>query len=387
MKKNLLTAFCICFFTITGYSEDLKVPLVTLDASNMIKKDFEMAMSELSEYADNDFGSIVLGSGLLFGLPQWSGNLSGLYIKNITRWFSLPLFAGAAGNLIGDNGENELTLFGGGGIIIKNRFFYLGLIGGARGFFTSAYEKERGENNYAKFEYGIYPILNTEEYPILSYFLKEITAFLIPNESDSRVGKFDVLNYGLQFVFKGLFRLPVFDLYTISGHNNFMPEFDFSTSNMYIEPTDFFEHNIGGNAFRYGTGYFGTSESKIHKTFIYGLRVGSNRFVVDLNYLIIDELNALEQINSYIGVGRNDIERIYGDYDYPYGLNGFPSVTFNYTDDDARFYVRFSTLNNTGIPFVPDIGVAFKNIGFILYTPPINLSFALRFPLPFSRMF
>jgi len=109
-------------------------------------------------------------------------------------------------------------------------------------------------------------------------------------------------------------------------------------------------------------------DASIYRTYNYGIRAGYYDFHVDFNYLVLE-----------------------GFSDYPLGLFGFPSVKLTFIRDNNSyfdksrwaFFGRFSTLNTSGIPLLPDIGVIgldmldFFNVMF-LYSFPLEFNISIR---------
>jgi hypothetical protein len=91
MKKLLfLTIFLMIIFQIS-FAEDLDVPLLTDNASNMIKRDFEIIMSNLPEnYLDDIYGSLTFDIGR-FQEGLWCFMLDGIHFIQFTDWLYLPL--------------------------------------------------------------------------------------------------------------------------------------------------------------------------------------------------------------------------------------------------------------------------------------------------------
>jgi hypothetical protein len=378
-----------------SFTQSVDVPLITDNAGNMIKRDFETQMANLSEdHLENIYDILTFGIGH-FHNGLWAVMSGGIHFAHLTDWLYLPLFFGLAANDASNYGY--ASFYGGGGILIRNQYFSLGLIGGVLGtcaLTDDSYLVFGGYDYKYNFDYGIYPSLNTSKYPFLSY-LKTIQGYLISNQghlvsnlskndsSDPSTGSpalnlaidgFKYIGYGLEFIFKGLLGLPIFDLYTDSGINKFMFGYDFSSFPMVLKPSG----KAGGNTLEYGSSI--NNIGNIYRTFSYGMRIGFVDFeysstphhVFDINYLMLDK----------------SIE-----YDYPYKLNGFPSLTYSIIESGGgvgdfsgetvygALFFRFSTINFSGLPFVPDVGmwiqVGVTSIN-AMYSYPSTFIFSLR---------
>ena len=376
MKLKFAKYYLILFILLIshkGFSQDLlNFPLITLQANNMVKSDFYSLMSYLSEDPNEDFGSFS-ASGSFMGPVALSVGISYLKFKSINDWFSLPFFGSGSISGVGN------SAFGGTGIILKNRFLKIGLMGGLYYNNFSKYDNDSKVfyNDDTKYDFGLFPVLNTKEYPILS-FLEKIDGFLYSDEKEVTDARIQTLNYLLNISFKPIFGLSVLEIYTRKNKNDFMYGFDLSNIKMRILNTSYWESaqkaNPLGSRYEVHTG--SDPDANIFKTTIYGLRIGKEHFVVDLNYLTIDD-----GLKVYI----DDIQG-YKDYDFPFGLNGFPSVVLNFITEDnddglSGWYMRFSTLTYLGMPYIPEIGITFrsnKNSYFISWTAPITINFSYR---------
>lgn len=370
IKKLLFSTIFFMIIIQISFAEDLDVPLLTDNAGNLIKRDFEIIMSNLpKDHLEDIYGSLTFGIGRFQG-GLWCFMLGGIHLIKFTDWLYLPLFIGLATNDASSYGY--ASLYAGSGVLIRNQYFSLGLKGGIFGTYAitdDTYLFFFGDDYKYNFDYGIYPRLNTSQYPFLRY-LEAIQGYLFPNNSASEMDSFKYFGYVLQFIFKGLLGLPIFDLYTNSGINKFMFGYDFSSFPMVLTPSE----NIGGNTLEYGSSI--NNIGNIYRTVSYGMRIGfwdsshTGHHVFDINYLMLD----------------SSVE-----YDYPYNLNGFPSITYSiigYADGGAFFhgdtityglFTRFSTINFTGKPYLPDIGM-FTQVGIT----SINMMFSFPFTLTFS---
>lgn len=377
--KNFLMKrlFFLCIFVITvyhvGFTQSVDVPLITDNAGNMIKRDFENTMSNLPEnHLDNIHDIFTFGIGH-FHNGLWGFMSGGIHFARLADSLYLPLFFGLATNDASDYGY--ASFYGGGGILIRNQYFNLGLIGGLLGTYAitdDSYLVFFGDDYKYNFDYGIYPSLNTSKYPFLRY-LETIRGYLVPNDPAAEIDSIKYFGYGLEFIFKGLLGLPIFDLYTDSGINKFMFGYDFSSFPMVLESTG----KAGGNTLSYGSSI--NNIGSIYRTVSYGMRIGfwdltkTGHHIFDINYLML---------NDTFG------------YDYPYNLNGFPSLTYTiigYNDGGAYFhgetityalFTRFSTINFSGLPYIPDLGMWVQVGGVtsinIMYSYPTTFTFSMR---------
>jgi len=384
MKRLFFSCLFIIIIYQVSFTQSVDVPLITDNASNMIKSDFEIQMSNLPEnYLENIHDILTFGIGHFQG-GLWSFMVGGIHFARLTDWLYLPLFFGLATNDASSYGY--ASFYGGGGILIRNKYFSLGLIGGLLGTYAitdDSYLIFFGDDYKYNFDYGIYPSLNTGEFPFLHY-LERIQGILFPNDPDNKIdnskqeNKYKYFGYALEFLFKRLFGLPIFDLYTDSGINKFMFGYDFSSFPMVLEPSG----NAGGNTLKYGSSINGIGN--IYNTVSYGLRIGfgdsiKGHHIFDINYLILDD--------SF-------------EYDYPYKLNGFPSLTYSiigYADGGSYFhgetityalFLRFSTINFSGLPYVPDIGM-WTQVGGVtsinmMYSYPLTFTFSMRMSFKYS---
>ncbi|MCL1834367.1 MAG: hypothetical protein FWG49_07695 [Leptospirales bacterium] len=361
-KGRFSQIFSLAIFILlashAGFSRGLvDLPLITLWPDNMIKSEFNSSMSLLSEDPNNDVKSFASGLHLL-GLEAFATlNTSYTMFKNINEWFSIPIFGAGAitysdykANFTARKGKTEkedfhITKFvgnfaAGSGIILKNRFFNIGLMAG---FNTdNAFDEHK-----TKFIYGVFPVLNTEEYPLLG-FLKKISGFLYKNEAETKKARIENLNYMLNFTFKRPFGLAVFELYTYNGLNDFSPGYDFSYFTYKFDYLDKSNSNV--RSFELDPA------GSIYKTINYGFRIGSRSFVVDVNYLVIDgglyvyDKGVIEEVIYGNDIDNLNIDRDYlRDYKYPFGLKGFPSATFYFISKDNEnffWFLRFNTLKS-----------------------------------------
>ena len=372
-KKRFFVVVFLLLFHL-GFSEEIitELPLLTTRADNMIRNDFSGLMMYVTKYPNNDLYAINMGTSL-FGPFELQSQASFPYIKNINNWISVPFFiAGTASDYMSPNPQG--SLFAGSGIIIKNRFFYLGLTGGLL----------LDESTPKVFDFGIFPIFNTAEYPILGSFLEKFYGYFFSSEPEISDTRIDNLNYLLNISFKRILGLSVLELYTRSGYNDFRPEYDLS--NMSVSISEWGGMIGGKHIFEVYTGI----DSSIYRTNVYGLRIGGERFMVDLNYLKIEGLKSpiydsyeLEVWNNYVTIG-------YKDYEYPFSwLDGFPSVTLNFYMpnylENSKFFVRFNTLqsaNTLALPYIPDVGVVYQGeTGSFIVTWmfPAGFSVSIRF--------
>jgi hypothetical protein len=378
VKKLFFSCIFIILICQVGFTQNVDVPLITDNAGNMIKSDFEIQMANLPE---NDLENIH--DILTFGIGHfhdglWSFMLGGIHFARFTDWLYLPLFFGLAANDASSYGY--ASFYGGGGILIRNQYFSLGLIGGLHGTYAitdNSYLVFFGDDYKYNFDYGIYPSLNTGEYPFLRY-LETIQGYLVPNDPAAEIDSFKYFGYGLEFIFKRLFGLPIFDLYTDSGINKFMFGYDFSSFPMVLKPSG----KAGGNTLEYGSSI--NNIGNIYGTVSYGMRIGfgdstRGHHIFDINYLMLDDVF---------------------EYDYPYKLNGFPSLTYTiigYADGGNYFhgetitgalFMRFSTINFSGLPYVPDVGM-WTQVGGVtsinmMYSYPSTFTFSMRMSFKYS---
>jgi len=353
----LLLVFAVCAGIFAQTAEDflnsdkekkVEIPLITAQVDSLVKEDFNTAMLNLAERSDKTVGVFDFGLGIGPGLLV-NGSL--LTFININNWFSLPLFVAGGGGMWNGGaayrGGWERGSFSiGSGFIIKNRYFLLGLMAGF--YSETEFDRLEAKEKTNKFDFGIYPVFNTSQYPWLS-FLEIIYGYLANTEPKVSDIKIDSFNYLLNLTFKPILALSVLELYTRKGINNFIPAYDLSKTPIF-----------GGD--------------NIYKTNTYGLKIGIDPFWVDLNYQIVDgKLLTYTYIDE-----RSDYE--YVDYEYPFNLNGFLSATFNFSikflsgkDSKIGWFLRFSTFNVFdatgdvpsnkvyGMMFVPDIGLNMHN--------------------------
>ena len=369
MKQLIIKqSLTLVFILLVCHKVFSQVPLVTMQIDNQIKENFHLSMLYLSENTDTTF---VAGGGdtSYFGpLGAYLFNISALQFRNINGIFSLPLFAGGALALHADSYGYSVS--GGSGIIFKSPYFMLGAMAGVYvdgRYYVQGFDDGRDNNpRTIRPTFGLFPLFNTAKYPLLSYFLKKIDGFVYSNEPEINDTRIETLNYLLNISFRRFFALSVLELYTRNGINDVMIGYDLSNFSMEIENKSL--NNIG-NTFTVTD----SPDARGYKTIGYGLRIGGERLVADLNYLTIENL---------------------GDYKYPFGFNGFPSVTFNYSFEDTNklsvwsefikwsgFFLRFSTLNLSGKPYIPDIGVTAKGKimnATLVYSYPDHLGVAIR---------
>ncbi|MDR0443656.1 MAG: hypothetical protein LBH44_09640 [Treponema sp.] len=379
VKKLLFTAFFFSFFCYVASADEimdeitLELPLITTQANKMIISDFSNIMFYMSaayqeNELDDDIMAVSMGTSLL-GPLELSGQVSFSYIKYINDWIYVPfLVSGTAFDFISSEYPKG-SLFAGSGIIITNRFFMLGLMSGLL----------LDSNTSKLFDFGVFPILNTSEYPYLS-IIEKIYGFLYSNEENIADIKLDKLNYLLGITFKRFRVLSVLEVYIRNGYNDFRPEYDLSNIGVKIG-------QLGGLV---GDSHVFTidSNSKIYRTNVYGLRIGGERFIVDLNFLTIEDLETPIYDPWNKDLWGNEIIIGYKNYDYPISwLEGFPSVTFNFRnvfDTNGSIFVRFNSLNSAhtlALPFIPDIGMVgqFKDWALIAtWMFPAGFSFSFR---------
>ncbi|MCL1910838.1 MAG: hypothetical protein FWG13_01370 [Leptospirales bacterium] len=359
--KQYLSVIFILSASHAGFSQGLvDVPLITLWPDNMLKSEFNSSMSLLSEDPDNDVKSFAAGFNY-GGYPATIAlNASYTMFKSVNSWLSIP-FLGAGAVTYEDfrknftarkkkTDEHEFNraqfvgnFAAGSGLILKNRFFNIGLMTGLNA--DDAFDEHR-----IKFIYGVFPVLNTEEYPLLG-FLKKISGFLYKNADAINNARIENLYYMLNLAFKRPLGLSVFELYTYNGLNDFIPGYDLSYNSYNIRHSDKSDRIV--HSFELD------SKGRSFKTVNYGLRIGSRSFVVDLNYLMIDGglYVYAEQVGPdgviYSIVYGNDIDYSNIDrdrlkkYKYPFGLNGFPSATFYFMSKEREnfyWFLRFNTL-------------------------------------------
>jgi len=376
--RQYLTVVFILLVCHNGFSRDVDMPIITLQVDKQLKGSFYNTMLYLAENPGSDAQSIDFGTSIL-GPLGLSVNGSYMIFKNINGLLSIPLFVGGA---VGMQGR---SVSAGSGIIVKNQFFLLGIMAGLyTGMITSetgAARWERGTTT-TKIDFGLFPVIDMEKYPFFNLFLKSIDGFVYSNEPEVKDIKISTINYLLNISLKRFLRLSVLDLYMRNGANDFMYGYDLSNYTVVIEnlanrprSNTFSQvaYDLGGNQFSISGAY----DAKIYKTTRYGLRVGGDFFMMDLSYLTInDNLVAYDPtINDVV------------DYKYPFGLNGFPSVTFNFSYErkkgwfDGDLFFRFSTLNQIGISFVPEIGITQQSkfgAFFLTWTPPAIFGVGFR---------
>jgi len=324
--KRYLTIIFILAVCHKGFSKDVEIPLITVQVDSLVKEDFNTAMLKLSGNPDKTVGVFDLGLSIS-GLLGLSVNSSLLTFININNWISLPVFAaGGIGSDVGlDTGADGLgSVFVGSGIIVKNRYFLLGLMAGlySETVFRHIDEKEKTTN----FDFGIYPVFNTSQYPWLS-LVEKIYGYLVNTEPEVSDIKINSFNYLLNLTFKRFTNLSVLELYTRRGTNDFIPGYDFSNIPVF-----------GGDT--------------IYKTYTYGLKIGIDPFWVDLNYLIVEGELLTYKYTGGKYVGDEYVFFEYVDYEYPLNLNGFLAVTFNFSMKalggeglKAEWFLRFSTFS------------------------------------------
>jgi len=370
MKAKMILILVLLSVCIIANADDWDVPLLTDNAGNMINQDFDIVMSNLPEnYRENIYGTLTFGIGhVQDGLFCFMSG--GMHFIQLTDWLYLPLMVGLATNDASSSGYS--SMYAGSGILIRTDYFSLGLKGGVSGTYKitdDTYIFFFGDDYKFNYDYGIYPSFNIKKYPFFRY-LETIRGYLVPNDPTNEISHISYFGYSLEFLFKNFLGLPTFDIYTNSGINKFMIGWDFSSFPMILKPTG----DVGGNKLEYGSLIDHIGER--HGTISYGFRIGfwnsshTEHHIFDLNYLLLD----------------TPVE-----YNYPYGLNGFPSITYSimtYANGGDFFYneimsgglyARFSTINFTGKPYLPDIGL-FTNVG----QTAVNMMFSFPFTLTFS---
>lgn len=366
MKLRVVKRYLsLIFFVLVCHRGYSQIPLITMQIDNQIKEDFHLSMSYLAENPGEDFLSFG-GDISYFGpLGDYLANISVLWFMNINDMISVPVFGGGAYSY--QTGKFEYSygysLSAGSGIIFKHPYFMMGVMGGlyidGRSVQGYTYGNDNSPN-VIRPTFGLFPVFDASKYPLLSYFMKKIEGFVYSNEPEIKDTRIETLNYLLNISFKRFLALSVLELYARNGINDVMIGYDLSNFTMEIENKSL---NNTGNSFHITD----SADARRYKTVSYGLRIGGGPLVADLNYLMIDGL---------------------GDYDYPFALNGFPSATINYSiEDPGRFsgwsglFLRFSTLNLSGKPYIPDIGLTaeIKTVkAIVIYSFPNHFGFAIR---------
>ena len=361
-----------------GFLQAQELPIITLQVDSMIRQQFHVLMTDWARdfNSSGKIDSFQLGSS--YSSPFRGVNTSYMLFAEIADWCYIPLF-GAAATSCFDSNLSAYSYSAGSGIIFKNRFFMLGLMGG---LYNGKVEYDKMDLYFeetvgrvtktTKSYYGAFPVFNTEDYPLLG-FLKKIDGYLNYNEANAKNVEKNInnaLNYMLRFTFKQFLGLSVFELYTEKGINDFQPGFDLSS--YYIQ--------VSGNKFKIAN----EENADIFNTVRYGLQIGGDYFVVVLELLTI---------NSVFSDPSRNIQQDYQYYNI-LGLNAFPSVTFKLTSPDNKntwFALRYNTLHagsqwtikNIPIPVIElvasqDMEAAGMSFFMILGKSCVGLSISLR---------
>lgn len=372
IKIVLSVVFCVFVCQTAGAEYYRKtLPLITLSSNEIIKDEFYHQLKGLSDDKDSLLvNNAVTGFGI-FDLG-WQVGIS--YIKNVNSWLSIPVFGAGVLALDTTGGfDSGGNYFLGSGLIIKNRFLDLGL--------TAGYLS--GKNTDKNSDFALYPVIKASEFSFL-IFLDEISGYFYSNKKASDINIVD-LNFLLNIAFKGIGSLTVLELYMHSGQNEFRPELGLQNNRMIVSEW--------GGITKGGPYYaLSKSEGQILNTDVYGIRIGGEHIVVDINYLSISG-NFGDAVYNY----DNPDEII--DYlefeNYPFNwLKGFPSATLNWfferwNEGMMGLFTRFNTIYTKGTigkPYVPDIGFVRYSKDFTVIASwnwPISLSFALTFNFDF----
>jgi hypothetical protein len=344
----------------------LEIPLISSSARVLFREDFRQMTEIIAKsdtVSDHESAKFALPYSSENAMVLW--NLSYGYFYPVTDWLYIPLYGAlTAGYGYGPAGYSEFSLLAGTGLTLDFEYVTLGM---GVDFSIDSNTLEDGNYSlmddfpkYVKPGFGLYPVFNTGKYPFLRYLERIMGEFTV-KETESPDAMFETLAWASKLVFRYLFGIPVFDLYTKSGKNDFFPEYDLSET------------------------YMG------FKSFTYGGVIGTKTFSVEVNYTMIT--GAL-RMGKDAAITESQEKMI----QYPFGLNGFPSLTLHWRPDfdDSYWYLRLSTaqgmffLSEDDIkkyPVIPTLGLVGpsfdffggrKSVIFISLTIPFAATMAVQ---------
>jgi hypothetical protein len=323
-----------------AYSDEtlpLEIPLISTSANVLFREDFRRITSIIAKsdvVSGHQAGRFAIPYSGKTALVLW--NLSYGYFYPLADWLYVPLY----GAFVMGYGYEPVdvynySLLAGTGFVLN---FDIAALGVGLDYSTNSIIMGNGGYaiasdfpEYIKMGFALYPEIKTENYPVLGVFLKSIIGEFTVKETGSSDTIFENIAWVSRLVFKDILRIPVFDLYAKSGKNDFFPEYDMSESY---------------------TGF---------NTYTYGGVVGTETLTLEANYSLVT--------GSYI-MGRDSTitESQKKKIHYPFGLNGFPSLTMHWRpDEELYFYLRLSTAqgmfflseeDNEKYPVIPTVGVA-----------------------------
>jgi hypothetical protein len=322
--------------------DHLKIPLISSSSRVLFREDFRRITEIIAKTDDmsvHEVARLAMPYSDKNALVLW--NLSYGIFFPLADWLYLPLYGGlTAGYAHGAAAFSNTSLLLGSGFLLDFEYLALGMSVDASYDSDSNYALVSDFPKYLKPGFGLYPVLNTGKFPFLRYLEKIAGEFSVSErKTESPDAMFENLAWASKLVFNYLFKIPVFDLYVKSGKNDFFPEYDLSENY---------------------TGF---------KSLTYGGIIGTKTLSVEVNYTMITGA-VLRGKDSVITDSQKKILH------YPFGLNGFPSLTLHWHPDflkSSYWYLRLSTAQGMFLlseddikkyPVIPTLGLALPTFEF-----------------------
>jgi hypothetical protein len=292
-------------------TDHLKIPLISSSSKVLFREDFRRITEIIAKSDDassRETARLAMPYSDKHSLVLW--NFTYGYFYPFADWLYLPMYGGLTmGYGLGEGADafSNISMLLGSGLLFDFEYLTLGISLDFSYDSNSGYALVSDFPKYLEPGFGLYPVLNTGNYPFLRY-LEKITGEFSVKATESPDAIFESLAWASKLVFNYLFKIPVFDLYVKSGKNDFFPEYDLSENY---------------------TGF---------KSLTYGCIIGTETFSVEGNYTMIT--GTMVQ-GKYPTVTDSQEKMIH----YPFGLNGFPSLTFHWYPgfQDSYWYLRLST--------------------------------------------
>jgi hypothetical protein len=329
----------LCADESESATDYLEIPLVSSSSRVLFREDFRKITEIIAKSDDvstHETARIAMPYSSENSLVLWNLSYGSFY--PLADWLYLPLYGGlTAGYAYGGTADfSTTTLSLGSGFVLD--FYYLTLGMGVN--FT--YDSNKGtpllDSDFLELfkpSYVLYPVLNTGKFPFLEY-VEAIAGEFSIGKTESPDALFENFAWATKLVFKYLFEIPVFDLYVKSGKNDFFPEYDLS------------ENYTGFDSITYG-----------------GI-IGTETFSVEGSYTMI---TGTIQKGDDSAITDNRKRTIH----YPFGLNGFPSLTLHWRPGESYWYLRLSTAQGIFFlseddfkkyPVIPTIGIVLPSFDF-----------------------
>jgi hypothetical protein len=316
-------------------TDHLKIPLISSSSRILFGEDFRRIteiIAKSDDVSSHETARVAMPYSDKHSLVLWNLTYGKFY--PLADWLYFPLYGGlAAGYAHGTAAFDNTSLLLGSGFLFNFEYLALGISVDISYDSGSNYALISDFPKYLKPGFGLYPVFNTGKFPFLRYLEKIAGEFSISGkDTESPDAIFENLAWVSKLVFNYLFKIPVFDLYVKSGKNDFFPEYDLSENY---------------------TGF---------KSLTYGGIIGTKTFSVEANYtMITGTIHRGKDPTSTDGQGKI--------IHYPFGLNGFPSLTLHWHPrfKESYWYLRFSTAQGMFLlseddikkyPVIPTLGIA-----------------------------